>query len=203
MNTYKIIILTMTLALVGLPASAQKRMQGTFSDEPQKKEREFSDPDQGGPPSDERREELRKRIETIRIWRLTEELKLDANAGAKLASFLGGIEQQRRDIMREQMETMRSLRQSLRSSKPEETKLKTSLDTLEKNHSAMQDLRNKELSGLKNILTVEQLARYLLFQQEFQREMREMIGGARGDGRGKGGMGPGSGQRQGGPREDR
>jgi hypothetical protein len=47
----------------------------------------------------------------------------------------------------------------------------------------MQELKNKEISGLKNLLTIEQQARYVIFQQEFMREMREMIHDARGDGR--------------------
>jgi hypothetical protein len=47
----------------------------------------------------------------------------------------------------------------------------------------MQELKNKEMSSLKNLLTIEQQARYIIFQQEFIREMRSMIHGARGDGR--------------------
>jgi hypothetical protein len=52
----------------------------------------------------------------------------------------------------------------------------------------MMDLRKKELNGIKDILTIEQQARYLVFQHEFQREMRGMIAGARGQGRGGKGM---------------
>ena len=48
------------------------------------------------------------------------------------------------------------------------------------------------------MLTVEQQARYVIFQQEFRREMRGMISGARGNGPGQGspGMGPGPGGRR-------
>jgi Spy/CpxP family protein refolding chaperone len=100
------------------------------------------------------------------------------------------------------MITMRELRLLLQSSKPDEAKLKAAIEKLEKNRRAMHEVRNKEFSGLKDILTTEQQARYLVFQQEFRREMRGMISGARGGGPGKGGMGmgPGNGQgRRGGP----
>lgn len=188
----KILILAITLVMIGLPSFAQERPQGPPADDRQRDEGAFApDPEKGGPPSEERREEIRKKIETIRIWRLTEELKLDANTSAKLAAVVSPFEQQRRDIMREHMTTMRELRLSLKSSRPDEAKLKAALEKLQKNQRALQELREKEFKALKDILTIEQQARYLVFQQEFQREMQGMIAGARGGGPGRGGMGPG------------
>ena len=58
------------------------------------------------------------------------------------------------------------------------------LEKLEKNRQEMQGLKDQELKGLKDILTIEQQARFLIFQHEFQREMRDMISGARGKGPG-------------------
>ncbi len=136
-------------------------------------------PGRGGGLSEKKREEVRKKIEAVRIWRLTEELKLDENTAAKLSAFLSSFDQQRRDIVREQMATMRELRHALKASKPDEAKLKAALDKLEKNRHAMGDIRDKEIAGLKNILTTEQQARFLIFQQEFRHEMQRMIAGAR------------------------
>ncbi len=148
----------------------------------------------GGAPTEEKREAIRRKIEAVRIWKLTEALKLDAATSAKLASYLSSMDQQRMGLIRDHMMTMRELRRSLKDSKPDEKSLKVSLDKLEKNRRAMQELRDKELSGLKDILTTEQQARYVLFQQEFQREMREMIAAARERGRtGREGGGAGNG----------
>jgi hypothetical protein len=147
----------------------------------------------GNAPTEAQREEVRKKVEAVRLWKLTEALKLDANTSAKLSAFLNPFDQQRQEIWREQMMTMRELRTLLQSSKPNEAKLKAALDKLEKNQHSMQEVKNREFSGLKNILTTEQQARYLLFQQEFRHEMRGMISGARG-GPGRGGMGQGGGQ---------
>jgi cytochrome c556 len=150
-------------------------------------------PGQGGP-SPGKREEIRKKIETVRIWRLTEQLKLDAATGAKLAALLSSFDQQRQKMVQEQMATMRELRAFLKVQKPDEGKLKTALDALQKNQHALQGLRDSEISGLRDILTIEQQARFVLFQQEFRREMQSMISHARGAGRGKGPMaGPGRG----------
>jgi Spy/CpxP family protein refolding chaperone len=140
-------------------------------------------PGRGEPMSEEKRAEITNPTETVRIWRLTEALKLDANTSAKLSSLLSSLEQQRREIQREQMRTLNMLKQSLKSPNIEESRIKSDLDKLEKNYRAMQELKNKEMSSLKNLLTIEQQARYIIFQQEFIREMRGMIHGARGDGR--------------------
>ncbi len=147
-------------------------------------------PGRGGTISEAKREEIRKKIEAVRIWRLTEELNLDANSAAKLSAYLNSFDQQRREIMRDQMATMREMRKTLNAPKPDESKLKTAIEKLEKNRHALQESREKEIAGLKNILTTVQQARFLLFQQEFRREMQSMISGARGS-TGDGKMGPG------------
>jgi Spy/CpxP family protein refolding chaperone len=152
-------------------------------------------PGQGGnAPTAAQREEVRKKVEAVKIWRLTEALKLDANTSAKLSAFINPLDQQRQELWQEQMMTMRELRTILQSPKPDEAKLRAALDKLEKNRHSMQVVKDREFSGLKNILTTEQQARYLIFQQEFRHEMRGMISGARGGGPGKGGMGQGGGQ---------
>jgi Spy/CpxP family protein refolding chaperone len=176
--------------MTGMPAFAQQQMSGPMADERQRETGEFSpEPGQGGPPSAERREEVRKKIEAVRIWRLIEELKLDAGSSAKLSSLLSSLDQKRRDTRREQMETMRDLRSLLKTAKPDDAKIKALLEKLEKNHHEMQRLKDQELKELKSILTIEQQARFLLFQQEFQREMQGMISGARNKGRNRGRMG--------------
>lgn len=181
MKSVKIVILVVILTLITVPAFAQRQMQGAPGDGRFQQRGEFSPADgPGSPASEERREEIRKKIETIRIWRMTEELKLDSGTSAKLASLLSPIEQKRRELFREQVGTMGTLRRTLAAQKPDEEKIKHLLDKLENSHNSIQALRNEEVEGLKQILTVEQQARFLIFQHEFEREMREMIAEARG-----------------------
>jgi Spy/CpxP family protein refolding chaperone len=203
MKILSILTLTIALTVTGMPAFAQRQMAGPVADEQQREAGGFSpEPGQGGPASEERREEVRKKIEAVRIWRLTEELKLDTNSSAKLSSLLSSLDQQRRDTMREQMETMRDLRTLLKSAKPDESKTRSLLEKLERNHHEIQGLKDQELKGIKNILTIEQQARFLLFQQEFQREMQNMISAARNKGQGRDNRGPGGPGRRGGPMND-
>lgn len=130
--------------------------------------------------SENKRRELRKKVDAVRIWKLTEELKLDTDTSAKLSALLSSISQKRMDIQREQRESLRAMQQSLNSPKPDKAKIKGYLTRIKKNHHEMEELRTREMNGLKMFLTIEQQARYLLFQQEFRSEMRDMIEGARG-----------------------
>jgi len=200
MKIVRTAILAVVLVIAALPAFAQQGPMGGPYDE----ERGFDNPERGGPSGvapRERREEVHKKIEAVRMWRLTEELKLDEKTSTKVAAFLSAMEEKRRALMQEQGENMRSLRMLLQASTPDERKLKAKLETLEKNHHAMMELRDKEANGIKDMLTVEQQARYLIFQQEFRREMSDMIAGARGGGPGlrgpgggRAGTGPGAGR---------
>lgn len=193
-KTANMLILIIVFALAATPAwSQQRRPQGNAPEDRPRGGEFAADQGPGDPPSEERREEIRKKIDAIRIWRMTEELKLDSGTSAKLSSLLSPIEQKRRENQREHMETMKNLRQLLRSQKPDEAKIKPLLDKLENNQHSMQELRNAEVKAVKDVLSIEQQARFLVFQIEFEREMREMIAGARGGGQGR----PGFGQQRG------
>jgi Spy/CpxP family protein refolding chaperone len=181
MKRARIVILSaMLAAMCIMPAYAQNRDPGQLPDEG------IGTPDNRF--SAEQRDEVRKKIEAIRIWRLTEDLKLNEATSAKFASILSSLDQQRKDIRREQRESLRELRFLLKASKPDDAKLKTTLDKIEHAHNAIQTLRNKELTSARDILTIEQQARFVLFQVDFMQDMRRMISGARG------GNGPGMGR---------
>ncbi len=201
MKIVKIVMMAVVLTMAGISAYAQQG-QRPMPAQPGGQYEEDTNfdgaPGPGGPPSGQQREEVRKKMEAVRMWRLTEALKLDEKTSAKLAAVLGSLDQRRGALMTESRETLRELRSSLKEGNPDEKKLKTALEKIRKNQDEMMDLRKKELNKIKDILTVEQQARYLVFQHEFQREMRGMIAGARGEGRGGKGMRGGP-NRPGGP----
>jgi Spy/CpxP family protein refolding chaperone len=202
MKGMRITIMAAALIIAGMTVYAQQGAAPGQRDGLNEDESGFDNPQgRGGPngmPSDKKREEVRKKIEAVRMWRLTEELKLDEKTSAKLASFLSALDEKRRDFMRERMEAMRDLRVILMAGKADEKKMRADLDKLEKNRREMEELQDKEISGVKGLLSVEQQARYVIFQQDFRREMRGMIAGARGGGPGMR-SGPGNGRMGGGP----
>jgi Spy/CpxP family protein refolding chaperone len=205
MKAFRMIMLAAVLIVFGAAASAQQGPlaagpMGGQSDDDVDFEAGPGRSGPGVPLSEERREEIRKKVEAYRIVRLTEELKLDSQAAMKLAALLGSADKKRWELTREKRETMMEIQTALRSGSPDERKLKAALDRLDRNHREMMDIREKEMKGLRDILTVEQRARYTIFQREFMREMRGRMAGARGGqgpamrgGPGRGGMGPGTG----------
>jgi len=142
----------------------------------------------GGPPSDEQREEIRKKMEMVRIVRLTEELKLDETTAAKFIPVITALDQRRRSLMSENRHAMQELRTELSAPQPDEGRMKAVIARIEKNHREIASLREKDLQAARDNLSVSQQARYILFIQEFMREMRGMVEGVRGSGPGKGGM---------------
>jgi Spy/CpxP family protein refolding chaperone len=150
----------------------------------------------GGPggarPSEQQREEVRKKIEAVRLARLTEELQLDEKTAAKFIPVITVIDQKRRAMTKENQETMREIKIMLHSTPPDEAKLKAAISAIEKNRREIVSLRDKEFNTVRDSLTVTQMAHYLLFNQEFQQEMRGMMEGARNPRRQ--GMGPGPGR---------
>jgi len=148
----------------------------------------------GGPPTEQQREEVRKKVEAVRLARLTETLQLDEKTAAKFIPVITAIEQKRRALMKENQETTRELKIMLHANPPDEAKLKIAVAAIEKNRREIFTLRDKEFSAAKDNLTVTQMARYILFNQEFMHEMRGMVEGARGSGPVKGGKGAGPGR---------
>lgn len=194
-RSFKITILVLALALFGLAGTAAYAQQG-LAGGPDDDYTGYGNP-RGKQMSEQQQEKIRKRVETIRIWRLTERLKLDPATSAKLASLLSSLDEQKKKLMREHVQSMKTLRQALKVAKPDEGMLKDGIEKIEANRRALHELKDKEISSLKDILTTEQQARYLVFQQEFHREMRGMIAKARGNEPGKGGRGQGPGAAQG------
>ena len=130
-------------------------------------------------PSAEERERVRKRINLIRMWRLTEELNLDEETGSKLFPLLRQYEEKRRDLAKKREELIFALKAQLKTGQPHEDGIKAILKKWEEIRAEEQDLNQKEKEDLKGILSIEQQAKYLLFQQEFTKEMRRMIADVR------------------------
>jgi Spy/CpxP family protein refolding chaperone len=128
-------------------------------------------------PSKEQMEKVRKRIETLKMWRLSDALDLDEKTSTSLFPLLSKYDRKRAEIEQSLRGSMKDLRESLREKR--EGNLKNILDKLEENHKALQRIKEEEWSEIKKILTLEQQARFVIFQQEFEREIRKIIAEAR------------------------
>ena len=155
------------------------------------------------PPPLEKREEIRKRIELIRMWKLTEELDLTEETGAKLFPILHKYDEKRTELRRERHEIMNELRRALENVATSDEEIDAAMDKLDENALAVFDLIRQQRQDLKGVLSLRQQAKFILFQREFHREIRKIIAEARHRRRGaKGEEGKGRSRRYDRPRED-
>ncbi|GBE00544.1 hypothetical protein BMS3Abin07_02597 [bacterium BMS3Abin07] len=132
---------------------------------------------QNHPPSKEQREKIRKKIEVLRIWKLTEALDLDENTSSRLFPILKKYDRKRAVSQKSFITGLKELRESLKENR--EDNLKDIIDKLERNHMELERINNEERNELKTILSVKQQAQYILFQLRFKRELQRFISEAR------------------------
>jgi hypothetical protein len=126
----------------------------------------------------EQREDTRRKVEALKMARLTETLKLDEKTAAKFIPAITVIGQKRREQMAEQRQAILDLRRQFDGPAMDEKKLRTSVDRVFGSQREMMKLREKELETIRDSLTLEQQARYVVFQQEFMQEVRDVIRGS-------------------------
>jgi len=136
-----------------------------------------------GPMDEERRAELRERIELIWMWRLTEELDLTQEEGATIFPVLRQYEEKKRALRDENRELVRELDQLIEAN-ASEGKLKKAIQALAENEKKYHQVKEEGFQKLERILPVEKQARYIVFQQEFRREIHRLLRRSRGTGRG-------------------
>lgn len=130
-------------------------------------------------PSQGEKERIRKRISLIKMWRLTEELNLDEETGAKFFPIIRHYEERRRELAKRREGLLQTLKVQLRAGKLPEDKIRGMLKEWDAIRTEEQELNRKEREDLEGILSLEQQARYLIFQHEFLKEMRRMIADVR------------------------
>jgi len=186
MNTIvRCIIVAALLAAAATGAIAQQQAPGPLRDRP----------------SEEQREAVRMKMDAVKFVRMTETLKLDEKTAAAFIPVITALEQKRRELYRENRDIMQEMKLLLQASKPDEGKLKAAISRIEKNRLEISAQRNKEFDAARSHLTTAQTARYIIFNQEFQQEMRGMMEGARG-GMKPDGRRPGKGPAPRGPGQD-
>ncbi|MEW6110096.1 MAG: hypothetical protein AB1632_13160 [Nitrospirota bacterium] len=131
----------------------------------------------GSPPSKKQITRVRERIESIRMWKLTQALDLDEKTAASLFPIMSKYDKKRTEAERNIRESIKALKENLRDRN--EHKLNDILERLEQYHRELQNIKDEEWTELKRILSTEQQAKFILFLQDFQREMREMIAQAK------------------------
>lgn len=126
-----------------------------------------------GPPGEEDLANIRKKIETLRAWRLSEELDLDEKSRAKLFAAMKDADEEGWRIEALNWEMMRELKGELEERQPDPRRIEALLDRLQENRMEKARAESRHLARVREILSPEDTARYLMFQVAFQRELRD------------------------------
>jgi Spy/CpxP family protein refolding chaperone len=126
----------------------------------------------------ERKEELRKKVEGIWQQKLTERLALTDEEQAKLFPLLRQYEERKRELRQENRRLVRELQEMIKANASEK-ELERTIKALEENEHKLQEIREKGFHELARILPVEKQAQYIVFQAEFRHEMHRLIQKAR------------------------
>jgi Spy/CpxP family protein refolding chaperone len=141
---------------------------------------------QGPPPSKddrpgrgEEREKIRENIETLRVYKLLEVLNLTEEQSTQFLPALKEFQSAKKSFEDRRRNLLEELETTLNAGSNDK-KLKDILAELEDNRNQFQAATDSYLDKAKSILTVEQQAQLYLFEDRFERRIRETIEQIRG-----------------------
>jgi len=115
---------------------------------------------------------VRKKVEALRAWQLTEVLDLDEETSYRLFPAMKQADQERWKIEARNRELVREMSRSLENRSTDSQRIDKILDELQSNRRELIRSEERHLERVRQILSPEDTARYLMFQIKFQREIK-------------------------------
>lgn len=156
MKYLRIPLIIMFLALLDAPAFAQ-----------------FDGPPDGPPDG-----RARERLEELRRLKMVEALKLDEEQAVRLTVRERKFRESEKEL-REQRKELLSELQDLIEDDADDAALKSAIDRLSELSVQITEKRREYVFSLQDILSMEQIARLVIFEHRFAEEVRRIIKNAR------------------------
>jgi len=119
-------------------------------------------------------EKMSANVENLRMMKLLEAVDLSEEQSEKFVPLFYGFRKDIKALVDERNSLIDGIRDLLANNAPDD-KIKEGLAQLKKNHAEFNDRQDKFISDCESILTVPQLARLVIFQERFEREMLESL----------------------------
>ena len=130
------------------------------------------------------RAQMRKRIETLKVWKLTEDINLSPEQSEKFFPAYNQFNDSRKAIGEERRTVFDQLNLLTHENKPDDKKINELLDKLDSFDQKINSLRIKFRQDLKGVLTTQQIGRLYVFEVEFMRHIQDIMKDARKEMRG-------------------
>ena len=116
-----------------------------------------------------------ERIERLRLDRLQQSLDLTDEQTETLRLQMERNHEAMRQSFDRQKDAMEALEQSLAARPPDEEALRRAMAEVETAREAMEREREQHVAELSRTLTLEQRAKFLLFNRQFDSRLRELV----------------------------
>jgi Spy/CpxP family protein refolding chaperone len=116
-----------------------------------------------------------ERIERLRLDRLQESLDLTEEQAESLRRQMERSHEAMRESFERQQDAMEALERSLAARPVDEAALRRALAEVETEREAMEREREQHMDELSRTLTLEQRAKFLLFNRQFDSRLRELV----------------------------
>lgn len=127
------------------------------------------------------RERIETKVEELRKEILISKVGLTDSEVTKIISINKKYREKRFSLFKEKRENSRALSKALREDTVNESDLKSILNKRSSLNDKMTSLRKQEENEISRMLSTEQFARYLVFNERFNRQIRGLVTGTGGD----------------------
>lgn len=169
------IVVLALLAGPGTPAGAQPRVRGDGQDRPDRRERI-------------QRQDRIDRVERLRQMRLIEELDLGEEEAVRIMAKRKEHEDRMKGLTEERNSVLDGLRRKLDAdpaAKPSDQAIESDVARVIEQDRMLFEERKRYQGEVRRMLTPEKFARMLIFERDFQMQVRDAMGRSVNRGRGK------------------
>ncbi len=134
----------------------------------------FVQADAFGQQRHQRMQEGRDRLETLRQVKMIETLNLDDETAARLTVFYNRHQERMRELHREIDGLIDELERAIDEDQPEDV-LRQIRSNIDERRDSIHGNRNSLYRELENVLTPRQVAKLVVFERNFNRDMRQIM----------------------------
>ncbi|HUI28603.1 MAG TPA: hypothetical protein VLX91_00195 [Candidatus Acidoferrales bacterium] len=124
-----------------------------------------------GPPMNR---EVGRQLEQIKIWQMTKDMDLPMGKAEKFFPLYNNYDSQLRNIAMERRGAVRAL-DSLLKENAEDPELKKQVQQILNLDAQLAEEHAKFMQSLEGVLSPIEVAKYIVFEQKFEREIRERV----------------------------
>jgi hypothetical protein len=121
------------------------------------------------------RQDVLDQMRAERMWRLTEELRLDEATAAKVFPLLAKFDERAKEVGKERGEIAQALAAELDNPRPDDGRLKTLVDRLIVNRGRRQGVETDRIAALRQVLSPVQQAKLVLLLPKLEDGLRHRI----------------------------